>query len=249
MIKPFRIILVLTGCIFLLTDCSKKETMEVDNETQSVVDYAIADQEFMALVSSASKAALSYTVTGIQNYTYVPTSNGMPDGKERSGMITVRLNGQAKDPGSQAVFKLVNYTASGIVYTCDSIVLTTNESNSNYTSFNVKLINALCMGAGYTIKYKFDRTFTIYPGVQFADLVTYAYGSASGTNRNNRNFSTTSVKEGALIKRANCAYISSGTMELTPESFKTRTINFGDGICDNEATFTVNENTVAFKLK
>lgn len=249
MIKPLRIILVLTGCIFLLTDCSKKETMEVDNETQSVVDYAIADQEFIALVSSASRSALEITVTGVQNFTYVPASNSMPDGKERSGMIAARLNGHAKEPGTQTVFKLVNYTASGIVYTCDSIVLITNESNSNYTSFNVKLINGACSTAGYTIKYKFDRTFTIYPGVMYADLVTYTYGSASGTNRNNRNFSTTSVKEGALVKRANCAYISAGTMELAPESFKTRTINFGDGICDNEATFTVNENTVAFKLK
>lgn len=249
MIKPPRISLVLACCIFLLTGCSKKETMEVDNETQSVVDYAIADQEYMALVSSVSRAAMELTVTGIQNFTYVPASNNMPDGKERSGMIAVRFNGQAKEPGYQAVFKLVNYTASGRVYTCDSIVVTTNESNNNYTSFNVKLVNGMCNSSDYTIKYKFDRTFMIYPGFLYADLVTYAYGSASGTNRKNRNFSTTTLKEGALVKRANCAYISSGTMELTPENFKTRTINFGDGICDNEASFTVNENTVAFKLK
>ncbi len=32
--------------------------MEVDNETQSVVDYAIADQEFMALILPYIKARL-----------------------------------------------------------------------------------------------------------------------------------------------------------------------------------------------
>jgi hypothetical protein len=38
-------------------------------------------------------------------------------------------------------------------------------------------------------------------------------------------------------------------MELTPDGFKTRTVDYGNGVCDDNATFTVNGSTVAFKLK
>jgi hypothetical protein len=38
-------------------------------------------------------------------------------------------------------------------------------------------------------------------------------------------------------------------MELTPAGFKKRSVDFGNGSCDDLATFTVNENTVTFKLK
>jgi len=225
--------------------------MEVDNETQSVVDYAIADQEFMALVSAAARSALAFTVAGIQSYTYVPGPPSMPDGKERSGMLTVKQTGQAKYAGSQCVFKMINCSSSEISYSCDSIVVTTNETNNDYASFNVKLINGVCKTSGYSIKYRFDRTFTIYPGfgALYTDVVCYVYGVASGTNRNNGNFSINVLQGSSLVKRANCPYIRSGIMELTPEGFKTRSVNFGDGTCDDLATFTVKENTVAFKLK
>jgi hypothetical protein len=56
-----------------------------------------------------------------------------------------------------------------------------------------------------------------------------------------------------LTKRANCQFISSGILNLTPEGFKTRTVDYTSGTgkdaCDDDATFSVNGNTVAFKLK
>src|SRR4051812_39617548 len=100
MIKPTGFLPVLIAiCVFVVTACSKKETMEVDNETQSVVDYAIADQEFMGLVSAACKSAINFT-TPVQDYYFVPSSYDMSDGKERTIKLSARRNGQAKDPGT-----------------------------------------------------------------------------------------------------------------------------------------------------
>ncbi len=253
--------------------------MEVDNETQSVVDYAIADQEFTAIVPAIYQSARFTKGTGVQNtfslsscdtLTYVSGdttdfipnpiytlhANGacslvMPDGKSRSGKITVRLTGRVRVPGSQMILKLNDYAASGINYGCDSLVVTTKESTASYAIFGIKLVNGICKTNLYSIKYKFERTFTIYPAGDFvsADAVTYVYGDASGTNRQGKNFSTNTAQGTSLVKHKTCQYFDKGTMELTPEGFKTRTINFGDGNCDDEATFTVNENTVAFKLK
>lgn len=255
--------------------------MEVDNETQSVVDYAIADQEFTAIVSGVYQSAMVTFGTGAQTsffshgcdtlslysgqkdtlnftpnpvYSFNPSgqcSVVMNDGKPRAGSVKVRLTGKIMTPGSQMILKIYNYSSAGIEYSCDSIVVTTKESNTGYVSFGVTLVNGKCKTAAYSILYKFNRTFTIYPkgDATGADMVTYIYGNAQGTNRTGTNFSATVEQGASLIKHKTCPYIDKGTMELTPEGFKTRTINFGDGTCDDEATFTVKENTVAFKLK
>jgi hypothetical protein len=47
-----------------------------------------------------------------------------------------------------------------------------------------------------------------------------------------------------------CNYIEAGTIEVTPTGKATRTINFGTaGVCDNQATLTVNGNTYNITLK
>ncbi len=135
----------------------------------------------------------------------------------------------------------MDYTAGGINYSCDSLVITTKESTTSYATFDIKLMNGACKTGTSTINYKFDRTFTVYPNGDAigGDAVTYVYGTASGTNRQGTNFSTTVSQGTSLVKFKTCQYITKGTMELTPEGFKPRTINFGDGKCDDEATFTV----------
>jgi hypothetical protein len=43
--------------------------------------------------------------------------------------------------------------------------------------------------------------------------------------------------------------MTSGTVDVTPDGFKTRTVDFGNGACDDDATYTVNGQTISFKLK
>jgi hypothetical protein len=58
------------------------------------------------------------------------------------------------------------------------------------------------------------------------------------------------------VKHNSCEFISGGIMTLTPEGFETRTIDYGYSVspnpangCDEDASFNVNGNTIAFKLK
>ena len=267
-------------CTLFFTGCSKKETMGVDNETQSVVDYAIVDQEFISIIAAVYESALNTPGTGAQStiptscnlmeyisgdslhfnphlvFEFNPSSQNcsstMPDGKIRTGKISIRLTGAVKDQNSQMIVKLRNYVADGIQYSCDSIVITTTKSNSTYAAFSVKLSNGACKTSSFTINYSFEsRLFDIYPKGDpvGSDAVVYTFGPTLGTNRNGTNFSTNVTQYYHLVKNKTCPYIVKGTMELTPQGFKPRTIDFGDGACDEEATFTVKENTVAFKLK
>ena len=66
-------------------------------------------------------------------------------------------------------------------------------------------------------------------------------GSANGTNANGRNFVSLITKP--LIRDMSIAcrkHFISGTIQHTPLNKPTRTIDFGDGTCDNKATVTIN---------
>lgn len=276
--------------------CKKKETVEVDNETQSSVDNAIADQEYAAIVPSVNNHAINTKGTGVAGRFFVSPcdtltwlnrgtadttvvngkyvvppvyelnlggacSQSFSDGKIRTGKWTIRITGPLKLPGSQMIIKLINHKTNGsISYACDSMVVTSVSSNtatSAYT-YNVKLINGVCSSSSWTIKYSSDRTITHYikGSPVGTDPKTEVYGTANGVNRQGRAFTVSIPSNTPLIKYKSCQYIQSGLMTLTPEGFKERTIDFGYSIspapangCDDDASFTVNGNTVAFKLK
>lgn len=306
MIKSFKIVFVLSCVISLFfVGCHKKETVEVDNETQSAVDNAVADQEYMAIVPSVSGHAINTKGTGgtkmmasnsstceVLNWlnetsSYTINSQVFPqadttlntvgdttkykkapvyeldlttacpqsflDGKVRTGKWLIKITGPLRKPGSQIIMKLLNHKASGISYACDSMVVTTISSSTFATSYNVKLINGVCTGAAtpWVIKYSCDRTYKYYRVGNPANTlpVLECFGTANGVNRQGRAFSVNIPQTSPLIKHKACQFVDKGIMELTPDGFKTRTVDYGNGVCDDSATFTVNGSTIAFKLK
>lgn len=287
--KAFKIVLVLScSASLFFVGCRKKETIEVDNETQSAVDNAIADQEYMAIVPAVNGHAINTKGTGatngklmsaaacdtliwlnrstadtnLVNNKYVvaplyelnltsacPTS--FTDGKLRSGKWNIKITGPLKNVGSQMILKLINHKASGMGYACDSIVVTTVASSSVSSTYNIKLINGVCSSPNWTIKYSFDRTITNYVKGKpvNTDPVVEVYGTANGVNRSGKSFSVDIPAGSPMVKHKSCQYVDKGILNLTPEGFKTRIVDFGNGTCDDDATFTVNGSTVAFKLK
>ena len=43
-----------------------------------------------------------------------------------------------------------------------------------------------------------------------------------------------------LILDWGCRYITEGTLELTPDGLDTRSIDYGTGVCDAQATVSIN---------
>jgi hypothetical protein len=284
--KTIHILLTMSCLVALIFfGCRKKEATAVDNETQSAVDNAVADQEFAGVVPTVNNHAINTKGTGAQsgktaavpcdaltqisgdtlalgttNYSAYPVYTldvstctlSMPDGKAlRSGILKITLTDKIKNAGAKMYIKMINFKTGTINYNCDSIVVTTISSNTLFTSFNVKLIKGVCQSPNWTIKYESDRTTTHYQkgNPSGSDPVSEIYGTANGTNRMGLKFSVVIPQATPLVKHKTCQYIDKGVIELTPENFKTRIIDFGQGTCDDDATFTVNGNTVAFKLK
>lgn len=276
-IKFLSILLVASSLTFI-SSC-KKNTKEVDTETQSVVDNAICEQEFMQIQPTTNNLAIKTKGTSAQRlmgttggcdslvflsgdttfatanhptyeYNYGICSLANVDGVVRTGKLWVRFINRPNNAGSKTIIKLLNYKVNGtITYSCDSIVVTTISNSAGTKKWNVKVINGVCTGStGWTIKYSCDKDITVTTNSTTAlnDDVVSVTGTANGTNRDNRNFNVVIT---GITKPATCKHITSGTLEVTPEDFSKRTVDFGSGACDDDATFTVNGQTISFKLK
>lgn len=277
----------------MMSSCRKKETAEVDNENQSAIDNAVADQEYYAIVPTVNNFAVNTKGTGASGYkgaglaapcdTLTKISgdtlwgfpghqsdavykldlgsicqNGFTDGKIRSGEWLIRFTGKLKNANSQMIIKLNNHKANGINYKCDSMVVTVLAFDPLFVKYKVELVKGVCSNPNWNITYKSTRFYTHYPKGNPIGTEPYSevYGDAEGTNRVGRTFTVKIDQASPLTKYKGCQFIQKGIMELKPNGYNTRTIDFGYAIdpnpkggCDDDATFTVNGNTVAFKLK
>jgi len=288
-VKGFLPLVVLA--LILNSSCRKKETVEVDNETQSVIDNAIAEQEFMGVIPAVHNVAIKTKGTGAESVktaaaqcdsltllsgdtlygqpghvppTYLlylsnPTCSPIPDNKYRNGHLQIRLHGRIRTTGSYMVVKMVDCKAANtdpnkmITYACDSIVVTTVENNATtkVRVFNVKIIGGKCQAAAWDTKYSTDRY--IRHEYESTGSTIKVWGTSQGKNRQGRDFTVTVDSSTPLVKRENCQFISFGILKLKPDGFKERVVDYASGTgldtCDDNATFTVNGNTVSFKLK
>lgn len=280
--------LLAVSSLFILNSCTK-EDQEVDNETQSAVDNAVCEQQFMAIAPVVNEKGINeagikkiaascgtWTILGaIGNTTITPSSNDTidsnADGFYDNGPVTFEIDYGtttgclAFDSLSTKYGKIrittakrwsaynnpvtidllnykintVNYSAQIIITRLDSVTVTTQINNGH------------CTNGTWNIDYTGTKTIKQIAGYSTknneADDVISITGSSSGKNREGRNFTTNITS--ALIKKSTCKWMSSGTVDVTPDGFKTRTVDFGNGSCDDDATFTVNGQTISFKLK
>ncbi len=270
--------ILIASSIITLNSCKKKA--EVDNETQSVVDNAICEQQFMAIQPVVNEKGIQekgikrtnntggvWNILGAISGTNTPNvatdtivnangfyqngpvtfevdygTTGVPfmDGTTKYGKIHITLLKRWSSlAGNQITVDLVGFKSNNITY-AGQIKITRPDS----MSLTVEVVNGHCTDGSWNIDYAGTKTMTRIAGTTDDYSIT---GNSSGKNRDGRNFTTTITNP--IVKKASCKWITSGTMDLTPDGFKTRTVDFGPGTCDDDATYTVNGQTVSFKLK
>lgn len=273
--------LVVSG-LLLFNSCKKKQ--EVDNETQSVVDNALCEQQFMAIQPVVNEKGIqekgikkiaaceTWVVLGAISGTNTPNvttdtisdvngyyQNGPVtfqidygttgcvgnDGVLRTGKINITLARRwSYTLNNQVTVNLIGYKANGVTYEGQVKIARTSS-----VSATVEVINGKCTGSGWEITYNGTKTTTQVAGMGTSTESDDEYeitGSSNGVNRVGLSFSTNITNP--LHKKSNCKWITSGTLDLTPNGFKTRTVDFGNGECDDDATYTVNGQTISFNL-
>ncbi len=80
-----------------------------------------------------------------------------------------------------------------------------------------------------------------------SDDVFVVSGNGSGTNYNGSSYTVNITSP--LTRTGDCAYIKSGTIEITPDKKLPRKIDFGNGSCDNIATISIGKFSKIITLK
>jgi len=269
-------LLVLSLITVLVYSCKKEEP---DTESQSSVDNSIAEGEFSRIFpemnhiavgdsgvqrwifnshpNSAcpdywvdSADAVSFPVTLWLSYGYDSDGDsiyetGCPsnDGKMRKGMIKAVFDAPWNSPGSSVTMTLKNYYVNGIKF--EGTISVTRSSNS----FTHSVSNGKASTGSWTILWNSSRTLTSFMGdtATINDDYCDISGSASGTDRKGRNFSVNISTP--LRRKMGCIWIVSGVQTMTPDGLKERTIDFGNGTCDNKATLIIDGNHFEFDLE
>ncbi len=275
---------IIFSAMITLNSCKKKT--EVDNETQSVVDNALCEQQFMAIAPVVNEKGINqagikkmaascetFTILGAISGTNTPnvTTDTIVDanGFYQNGPVTFQIDyGTVGCLGADGVFRTgkINITTAKRWSKYNNLVtvdLVSFKSNAisysgqikiikpDSVTYTIEVVNGHCTNGTWNIDYAGTKTIKQIGGFlskdDETDDIISIDGNSTGKNREGRAF-TTSITS-SLIKKSNCKFISSGSLDLTPDGLKTRTVDFGNGACDDDATFTVNGSTVSFKLK
>lgn len=279
-------IILIASSILVLDSCKKKK--EVDNETQTVVDNAVCEQQFMSIQPVVNEKGINqagikkinaceaWNILGAMGGTNTPnptldTLDVNADGFYDNGPVTFQIDyGTTGCAGVDGIIKTgkINITTAkrwskfnnsitvelvGYKYGNISYTGTVTISKPDSVTITTSVINGHCTDGTWNIDYACSKTMKQIAGYSTKNDLTddaYSiYGTSNGTNRDGRTFTTSISSSNPIVKYANCKWISSGVIEVTPNGLDPRSVDFGSGTCDDDATFTVNGQTVAFKLK
>jgi len=170
------------------------------------------------------------------------------DGRIRKGKIHISYSGRYREEGTVITVTPDNYTVNG--YALDGTKTITNMGeNSEGDKYFVIVVNGsvTAPGGAWTSEWQSNRTRTWVEGEGTLTIWDDAYeitGTASGTNRNGVDYNI--VITTPLRAEIGCRWLVSGTLVLTPDGYDARTVDFGNGECNNGFSVTVNGETTSY---
>ena len=171
------------------------------------------------------------------------------DGVTRSGKITASLSGLMNVVGSVATFSFADFKNDGNKITGTHRITYKGLNGSNWPKYEIFTEARIEFPDAKFITYRATYTRFQSEGSATATLdddVWRIEGSSSGVSREGKAW--TASFPSALVKKNSCKWFSSGSVLVTPAGELPRTINFGDGTCDNKATLTIGDKTTEITL-
>jgi hypothetical protein len=164
------------------------------------------------------------------------------DGKWRRGMIIITYQGHYFDPGSVRSLTFQNYYVNNNHIEGTRTVTNNGLNSSGNMNWSISVVNfRITRPNGQWHERNSNRSRTIISGFGTSspwDDVYLISGSSNGSNSNGNSVTATVITD--LRKEIACHWIVSGSVDITPLNRPTRTLDFGNGACDNQATITVN---------
>lgn len=262
----------------LLNSCRKKEDEPEDKDTSAAADNAIAEGYFNDANSISDQAAAgnltSFLTTnnndeerGIMSNcaTITHDTSASPrtitidfgttnclcnDGRYRRGIINVTYTGHYRDSLSFHTITFNNYFVNDNQVLGSKTVTNNGHNNAGHLTYSISVNGSVIKANnGGTVTYTSTRTREWLEGEStniWSDDVYLITGTASGSSSSGTSYTATIIT--ALKIKLSCHWIVSGKLDLTPSGKPTRTIDWGGGTCDDDATVTINGNTYNINL-
>lgn len=267
----------LAGIIFFLGSCTKDNpanptaptftTVQDDAYAESIFDnvtsltdeaYSLSSSNFKStegrvFLSNCATVSLDTTAfPRVLTIDFGDTNCLSNDGRYRRGKVLVSFTGRYRKPGTIITTTFDNYYVNDNQVEGTKVVTNNGFNDARHMSWTISVNGVITLASGKgTITWKSQRTREWIEGIDTphnrGDDVYLITGQASGERANGLSW-TRKITKPLKIEQA-CRFIVSGTVEIKPEGKPLRTLDFGDGECDNLATVTVNGKTYTIHLR
>lgn len=259
--------IVYTGCRKKEDDKPKDYSAATDNanannafagiwkEISTVTDSSNALRSPAATCASASISPFDYVTwpkTVVINFGTVNCPGS--DGNSRRGVITAVFSGPYLDSNTVITITLTNYYHNDYHIQGTQTITNKGHNAAGHLVFNVVVNNATITSPDGTQtstwstnqNREFYAGYTTYPN--FLDDIYLITGNASGTGANGESY--TIVVNNALQVNVGCRWIVKGSFTLTLANYPTYPIvfDYGNGVCDGNATALLNGTTYNISL-
>lgn len=265
-----RYLIPAAGIFLALAGCKK----EVDDETQTSIDNAIAEQMFSSIVPAVNSISLNdpriYRVDSTFNSCAMvyPDSSSIisgdtmtmvidygsqgcidSDGRLKQGRLICTYYDRWSDDTARVDIELQNYKVDYVVVN-GTIEVTRYDLDKPVIDYTI--IDGSCVDPAWTIHYECERRIEHILGASTntpSDDKFEITGTSSGINRKKVEYTTKITTP--LIKASKCKWIEAGELQITPTGLASRILDFSPAKseCDNKATIIINENTYDFELR
>lgn len=172
------------------------------------------------------------------------------DGITRSGKINISLSGMMGEKNSVATMRIENFMVEDRKITgITKITYLGLNPGNNWPRYGVLTEGKIEFADKSTVTYRSEFVRLQSTGIGTASMTDDTWrmeGSSSGVNKDGTTWTAKTTK--VIIKKGDCKWYGSGIIEITPSKGSVRTIDFGDGTCDNVAKMTVGDKVTEIKL-
>ncbi len=162
------------------------------------------------------------------------------DGRMRRGSVRCSYIGAYRDAGSTHTITTDNYYVNNNKIEGTRTVVNNGIDTSGNINFSVSDNVTITFADADELTRTSNRTrswIAGYSTLVHSDDVYLITGSATGTKPSGTSFTMNIINP--LRKEMSCNWIVSGLLSITPSGKLTRTIDFGNGSCDNQAQAAV----------
>ncbi len=174
------------------------------------------------------------------------------DGRYRRGKIIITFEHRYRDSGYEHAIRFDDYYVNDNNVIGTRTVKNMGHNAAGHTYFDVHIDGMIVLNAtGDTIKHTSARVRTWVAGERTPNLADDEYeltGSGTLTRASGKTYSINITSP--LHIALNCNWIEKGTVAITPNGASSpRILDYGSGICDDQATITVNGRTRTITLR